>query len=191
MYEGFVINVHLIDGMSSEFPILVRLHQGLALSPYLFALVMDELTKHLQVENGAIREDIDHKIKVGWMKWRMTSGVLCDRRMSARLKEKWYKTIVQPSMLYDSECWDTMRQHTHKLVVIEMRNVDPFPFLFFPMKVSSSTYNPSQLSRCRWKNSTIEFIVFEATGNLLDLLDREIIYEHEVHDIGGCQPKDL
>ena len=33
---------------TSEFLITVCLHQGSVLSPYLFALVMDELTKHIQ-----------------------------------------------------------------------------------------------------------------------------------------------
>ena len=37
----------LSGGMSNEFSILVGLHQGSTLSPYLFALVMDELTRHL------------------------------------------------------------------------------------------------------------------------------------------------
>ena len=26
-------------------------------------------------KNGAIGEDVDHRIKAGWMKWRMTSEV--------------------------------------------------------------------------------------------------------------------
>ena len=33
---------------TSEFPITVGLHQGSALNPYLFVLVMDELTMHIQ-----------------------------------------------------------------------------------------------------------------------------------------------
>ena len=32
---------------TSEFSITVGLHQGSALSPYLFDLVMDELTRHI------------------------------------------------------------------------------------------------------------------------------------------------
>ena len=35
---------------TSEFPITIGLHQGLTLSPYLFALVMNELTKLIQDE---------------------------------------------------------------------------------------------------------------------------------------------
>ena len=35
-------------GLSSTFPNTIGLHQGSALSPYLFALIIDELTKHMQ-----------------------------------------------------------------------------------------------------------------------------------------------
>lgn len=48
MYEGAVTTIRSPAGETSEFPITVGLHQGLALSPYLFALVMDELTRHIQ-----------------------------------------------------------------------------------------------------------------------------------------------
>ena len=29
--------------------------------------------------DGDIDEDVSHRIKVGWMKWRLSSGVLCDK----------------------------------------------------------------------------------------------------------------
>lgn len=50
MYDGAITSVRTIGGETSEFTITVDLHQGLALSPYLFALVMDELTKRIQEE---------------------------------------------------------------------------------------------------------------------------------------------
>ena len=34
--------------VTDYFPIKIELHQGLALSPYLFALVMDEVTRNIQ-----------------------------------------------------------------------------------------------------------------------------------------------
>ena len=37
-------------GERNEFVIIVGLHQGSTLSPYLFVLVMDELTRHIQEE---------------------------------------------------------------------------------------------------------------------------------------------
>ena len=33
-------------------------------------------------------DDVEHKIKVRWLKWRIFFRVLCDRRMPARLKGK-------------------------------------------------------------------------------------------------------
>ena len=47
MYDGAVTMIQSPVGEASEFPITVCLHQG-ALSPYPFALVMDELTRHIQ-----------------------------------------------------------------------------------------------------------------------------------------------
>ena len=50
MYNNVVTNVRTSDGDMDDFPIRIGLHQGSALSPYLFALVMDEVTRgHLLV----------------------------------------------------------------------------------------------------------------------------------------------
>ncbi|KAL0906290.1 hypothetical protein M5K25_024773 [Dendrobium thyrsiflorum] len=48
MYAGAATCVQTQGGLTKYFPISVGLHQGSALSPYLFALVMDVLTRHLQ-----------------------------------------------------------------------------------------------------------------------------------------------
>ncbi|KAJ7957409.1 Retrovirus-related Pol polyprotein LINE-1 [Quillaja saponaria] len=48
MYEGVLTRVRTVDGMTGEFPITIGVHQGSSLSPYLFALVMDELTYNIQ-----------------------------------------------------------------------------------------------------------------------------------------------
>lgn len=48
---------------------------------------------------------MNHKIKAGWMKWRRVSKVLCDCRILIKLKGKFYKTIIQSTMLYGFECW--------------------------------------------------------------------------------------
>ncbi|KAI0499543.1 hypothetical protein KFK09_017747 [Dendrobium nobile] len=47
-YSGTITCVQTQGGLTKYFPILVGLHQGSALSPYLFALGMDVLTRHLQ-----------------------------------------------------------------------------------------------------------------------------------------------
>jgi hypothetical protein len=55
-------------------------------------------------KNGDIDEDISHRIKVGWLKWRQASGVLCDPRVSLKLKVKFYRATIRPAMLYEAEC---------------------------------------------------------------------------------------
>jgi hypothetical protein len=48
MYNNVVISVRTSDGDTNQFPINIGLHQGSALSPYLFALVLDEVTRDIQ-----------------------------------------------------------------------------------------------------------------------------------------------
>ncbi|KAM3260777.1 hypothetical protein ACQJBY_051812 [Aegilops geniculata] len=55
------------------------------------------------------------------MKWRQASGILCDNRVPQKLKGKFYRTTIQPAMLYGAECWPTKRQHVQQLGVAEMR----------------------------------------------------------------------
>ena len=51
-------------------------------------------------KDGEIDEDVKHKIKAGWLKWRLASRMLRDRRMSTRLKENFYKLAIRPTMTY-------------------------------------------------------------------------------------------
>ena len=48
MYNKVVASVRTTNGDTSDFPINIGLHQGSALSPYIFALVMDEVTRGIQ-----------------------------------------------------------------------------------------------------------------------------------------------
>ncbi|XP_070006545.1 secreted RxLR effector protein 78-like [Nicotiana sylvestris] len=48
MYDGAKTKVRTVGGDSEHFPVGMGLHQGFALSPFLFALVMDPLTHHIQ-----------------------------------------------------------------------------------------------------------------------------------------------
>jgi hypothetical protein len=78
------------------------------------------LTSMLQ-KNGDIDEDVSHRIKADWLKWRQTSGVLCDPRAPLKLKGKFYRTAIRPTMLYGVECWPTKRRHVLQISVTEMR----------------------------------------------------------------------
>ncbi|KAG5585655.1 hypothetical protein H5410_046089 [Solanum commersonii] len=41
-------------------------------------------------ESGDIDDDVTHRIGVTWMKWRLASSVLCDKKIPSRLKERGY-----------------------------------------------------------------------------------------------------
>ena len=50
MYDGVRTKVRTLVGDTKDFPIEIGLHQGSTLSPFLFTVVMDELTKEIQDE---------------------------------------------------------------------------------------------------------------------------------------------
>ena len=72
-------------------------------------------------KNGELNGDLNHRIQVGWMKWKSASGMLCDRSMRLKLKGKFYRTEIRPAMHYGMECWTVKHQHVHKIGVTEMR----------------------------------------------------------------------
>jgi hypothetical protein len=45
-------------------------------------------------KDGDIDDDVSHRIKAGWIKWRQASGVLCDPRVPLKLKGKFYRIVI-------------------------------------------------------------------------------------------------
>ncbi|KAF3625101.1 hypothetical protein FXO37_31045 [Capsicum annuum] len=70
--------------------------------------------------NGEIDEDVTHRIVARWRKWRIASGVLCDKKVPPKLKGK----FIEWRSIY-SRCmeWSVGQSRTHiqKLKVAEMR----------------------------------------------------------------------
>ena len=50
MYESVKISVRSSIGDTEYFPIDIGLHQGSTLNPFLFTIIMDELTREIQDE---------------------------------------------------------------------------------------------------------------------------------------------
>ncbi|KAI0489422.1 hypothetical protein KFK09_029264 [Dendrobium nobile] len=71
--------------------------------------------------DGEVDRDIISRIQVGWLKWRNASGLLCDRKVPLTFKEKFYKMVVRPTMIYCTECRPLKEKHKIKLSVAEMR----------------------------------------------------------------------
>ncbi|XP_046994002.1 uncharacterized protein LOC124606081 [Schistocerca americana] len=87
MYRGAMTQVRSSVGMAKEFPVIVGLHQGSALSPYLFDLIMDVLVK-------------DVKKEAPWNMMFADDVVLCEQNID-RFEEKledWRKALEESGM---------------------------------------------------------------------------------------------
>ncbi|GJU02108.1 retrovirus-related pol polyprotein LINE-1 [Tanacetum coccineum] len=71
--------------------------------------------------SGRIDEDVAHLIRVGWMKWRAASEVPCDRRIPLKLKGKFYRVAIRPTMLYGLKCWPITKAQANRVKVVELR----------------------------------------------------------------------
>ncbi|KAK3538198.1 hypothetical protein QTP70_033122 [Hemibagrus guttatus] len=188
-------------GQTEEFKVEVGLHQGSALSPFLFAIVMDQLSEEVRQEspwtmmfaddivicsesreqveeslgrwrfalkrrgmkvsrskteymcvneregsgtvrlqgeevkkvqefkylgstvqsNGECGKEVKKRVQAGWNGWRKVSGVLCNRKISARIKGKVYRTVVRPAMLYGLETVSLRKRQESELEVAELK----------------------------------------------------------------------
>ncbi|KAK3507962.1 hypothetical protein QTP70_005447 [Hemibagrus guttatus] len=201
MYERNRTVVRCAVGQTDEFKLEVGLHQGSALSPFLFAIVMDQLSEEVRQEspwtmmfaddivicsesreqveenlerwrfalerrgmkvshskteymcvneregsgtvrlqgeevkkvqefkylgstdqsNGECGKEVKKRVQAGWNGWRKVWGVLCDRKISARIKGKVYRTVVRPAMLYGLETVSLRKRQESELEVAELK----------------------------------------------------------------------
>ncbi|XP_060170481.1 uncharacterized protein LOC132601412 [Lycium barbarum] len=83
--------------------------------------VIHEAEEGMRLETQVIpkRESFKYlrsvRIGAGWMKWRLTSGVLSDKKVLSRLKGKSYKMVVRPTMLCGVEYWPIKEAHVQKM----------------------------------------------------------------------------
>ncbi|KAK3546377.1 hypothetical protein QTP70_026172, partial [Hemibagrus guttatus] len=201
MYERSRTVVRCAVGQTEEFNVEVGLHQGSALSPFLFAMVMDQLSEEVRQEspwtmmfaddivicsesreqveenlerwrfalerrgmkvsgskteymcvneregNGTVRlqgeevkkvlefkylgstvqsngecgKEVKKRVQAGWNGWRKVWGVLCERKISARIKGKVYRTVVRAAMLYGLETVSLRKRQESELEVAELK----------------------------------------------------------------------
>ena len=57
------------------------------------------------------------------MSWKKVSGVLCDRKLSARANGEMYKSVVRPAMLYGMETVAVTERQVGKMEVAELKMV--------------------------------------------------------------------
>ena len=71
--------------------------------------------------NGRAERNINNRVKLAWMKWKQLTGVLCDKKVPIKLKDKVYKTVIKPTMTYGADCWEIRKKDENRLHVAEMR----------------------------------------------------------------------
>ena len=60
-------------------------------------------------------------MQAGWNGWRKVSGVICDRRLPAKVKGKVYSSVVRPAMIYGLETVAVTKKQVEEMEVAEMK----------------------------------------------------------------------
>ena len=69
-------------------------------------------------ESGSCEREIKG-VQAGWNGWRKVSGVICDRRLPARVKV--YSSAVRPEMVYGLETVAVTKKQVEEMKVAEMK----------------------------------------------------------------------
>ena len=71
--------------------------------------------------NGECGIEVKKSVQAGWNGWRRMSGVICDRRVPARVKGKVYKVAVRPAMLYGLDTVALAKRQEAEMEVAELK----------------------------------------------------------------------
>nr|GEX35702.1 retrovirus-related Pol polyprotein LINE-1 [Tanacetum cinerariifolium] len=148
MYNGAKTRMRTTVGNTDSFPVELGLHQGSAISPYLFTLIFDELSRGIQEDipwcmifaddiikkteylrcdfsrYEVVHQEMDIRIRDRILQPKESFGylgVLRDWRIPLKLKGKFYKVAIRPTMLYGSECWSITNAQATRVEVVELR----------------------------------------------------------------------
>ena len=72
-------------------------------------------------ESGSCEREVKKSVQPGWNGWRKVSGVICDRRLPARVKGKAYSSVVRPAMVYGLETVAVTKKQVKEMEVAEMK----------------------------------------------------------------------
>ena len=72
-------------------------------------------------ESGDCEKEIKKRVQAGWNGWRRVLGVICDRRLPARVKGKMYSSVVRPAMVYGLETVAVTKKQVEEMEVTEMK----------------------------------------------------------------------
>ena len=72
-------------------------------------------------ESGDCEMEVKKRVQAGWNGWRKVSGVICDRRLLAKVKEKVYSSVVRPAMVYGVETVAVTKKQMEEMEVAEIK----------------------------------------------------------------------
>ena len=72
-------------------------------------------------ESGGCEREVLKRVQAGWNGWRRVSGVICDRRLPARVKGKVYCSVVRPAMVYGLEIVAVAKKQVEEMEVAETK----------------------------------------------------------------------
>ena len=72
-------------------------------------------------ESGGCEREVKKRVQEGWNEWRRVSGVICNRRLPARVKGKVYSSVVRPAMVYGLETVAVTKKQVEEMEVAEMK----------------------------------------------------------------------
>ena len=81
-------------------------------------------------ESGSCERKVKRRVQAGWNGWRRVSGVICNKRLPARVKGKVYSSVVRPAMVYGLETMAVTKKQVKEMEVAEMK------MLRFAMRVT-------------------------------------------------------
>ena len=72
-------------------------------------------------ESGDCEREVKKRVPAGWNGWKKVSGVICDKRLPARVKGKVYNSMVRPAMVYGLETVAVTKKQVEEMEVAEMK----------------------------------------------------------------------
>ena len=72
-------------------------------------------------ESGGYEREIKKRVQARWNRWIKVSGVICDKRLPARVKGKVYSSVVRPAIVYGLETVAVTKKQVEEMEVAEMK----------------------------------------------------------------------
>ena len=72
-------------------------------------------------ESGGCEREVKKRVQAGWNGWKRVSGVICNRRLPARVKGKVYSSVVRPAMVYGLDTVAVTKKQLEEMEVAEMK----------------------------------------------------------------------